>query len=217
MPIRSFVNTKNFNPDIEWDYKLYSPVNFGDILDLPGLYSWNISLSKSTYEKESEKKKKIIESLSSFHLKNKIDLEGTTNFSQFSGHIEETTELSDTYKVNINTASNFQELDFHRLLISQIVFNQPIYIGMSMDLKKRIYDHFNVLESVFYGKTILPDEDGKSFAERLNLLLDNNLKDLFSPTNFFVKVLYFKDINETELQKIEYLLNRFNKPKLGRI
>lgn len=136
--------------------------------------------------------------------------------------------------------NKFESYDFTNknssiyLKLATIFFSPPIYIGRSIDLKKRLKTHLDILRNILntgefensykiYDQSISDEEidnenESNCFANRIGKIISEIDKDsdFFKISNFFVKVIIFKEnIPDEDLNKIEYFLNRTYNPLAG--
>lgn len=110
-------------------------------------------------------------------------------------------------------------------LAAAAVFCPPLYIGISVKIKRRLQTHYQrlteclVQPSSFSLRDIqeADDSDDESgvFAERIgNLLKSNGIGD---PGRLFVKIVYVPGASFRELQQAEFFVNRAFVPLCGRL
>lgn len=110
-------------------------------------------------------------------------------------------------------------------LAAAVVFCPSLYIGISIDIQRRLRTHYKLLIDFLAQQSALAvpesveteDSDGESsaFAERIgSLLRDNNIGD---PGRLFVKVVYVPGASLRELQQAEFFVNRAFVPLCGRL
>ena len=125
----------------------------------------------------------------------------------------------------MNSAS-MRELAFNTLSRSAPVFSSPLYIGVAVDLRKRLRRHSHNLQAhrlnsagnVNYFDNVTEAKTRGSFAFRA-------AQQGFSPDNLEVWVLNISEFAEegatiedqrTVAEACEWLLNRWHRPQLGR-
>lgn len=104
------------------------------------------------------------------------------------------------------------------------VFSPPIYIGISVDIKKRllrhrkaILDNLNVTAPSPAGSPVVSmdtNAESKNFGERIaGLLRSHSLLDL---NHLYVKVIYQPQLGPNHLKEVEFFANRTFCPICGR-
>lgn len=96
------------------------------------------------------------------------------------------------------------------LKIASPSFTAPLYIGMAVNLRKRLRQHRNKISELRDQKNSL-DIDDTSEAGFANQVVARN----FDPTNLFVHIVEI-EIDTSENNDLENILNRINYPIFGR-
>lgn len=114
------------------------------------------------------------------------------------------------------------------VLSATTVFCPPLYIGISVDIRRRLKKHYNTLTDVlqrpsvpqaaptFTGldeANIDTDFESNVFGERIaSLLKKNNIGDA---AQLFVKILYVPGATKRDLERAEFFVNRAFVPLCG--
>lgn len=201
----------------------YNSFTYGNILNVPGIYSWHISPPKRKMNKDE--KINMLKAYVSFFNLNDIELTGQTSFHSYEGSLMDNKTTGKDFLDKIDYISNFDDDKFKNFVSALTFFHSTLYVGISTNLNDRIQTHSTTITEVLYQKKFseekfLNDEDGKSFFERVTLFLNKDktsIKNFFVPNCFFVKIIYLEKFNDKDLKSIEYLLNRTLKPKFGKL
>jgi len=109
--------------------------------------------------------------------------------------------------------------------IASTVFCPPLYIGISVNLRARLGEHYEALfQAMYQGSTYgnaneepVPQDTAREsafFGERMATALQHS--GLNSISDLFVKVVYAPNLEYSAIQATEYLLNRTFFPLFGR-
>lgn len=178
------------------------------IPDAPGLYSWHINLNSHNFD----------DYYKVFHQKRvSINIKGSLK-EQYKGNIRRTYDESHY---------SDSPIDMELCEFASLVFCPPLYIGISLNLKRRLSDHFDELEKVQTGKISLtaPKSLGRTdfdtivesshFAQRMGFSLKEFNK--INLDTLFIKTIELdKGYNRADLLKVEKYLNRTFVPMYGR-
>jgi len=186
--------------------KLYLPNQLGDIPELPGIYAWYISPRMHTKPQVYHEVFKQRE-LYSF-------VRGT---------------LQDNYEGQLTAKPyTFDIIQDKSLLIEAVrQFSPPIYIGISINLQKRIRTHIKMLNKFVYsrqgdevsdisGTEIDSEKESQYFAQRIGTVIRNS-KDSIDINSFTIKIMQLdKNCPKRKLLEVEKFLNRTFIPYYGR-
>ena len=189
------------------NHGVYKLNEFRNIPETPGIYSWHISTNNSKpndYHKIFKQKKV------------KVKVNGNLK-EEYLG------EAKRTYYDNNYDA----KLDSDLFEMASIAFCPPLYIGISINLGKRLNDHLRELEKIYFEKKALPKPveigqtdfdtivESKHFAQRFGFsILEMSQVTLSS---VFIKTIELDNTYKwSELQKVEKYLNRTFIPIYGR-
>jgi hypothetical protein len=146
--------------------------------------------------------------------------------------------LGETYNGQLNRAAAFasRSPEFAAMIASaSTIFCPPLYIGISLNIHKRLKSHRDALQLALSGgtpsiaalTTTTPssptssedsiedtDQESSLFGERLGRLLrEQNISDI---NNLFIKVIYQDAYDRKELLHSEAFVNRTFLPLYGR-
>lgn len=204
---------------IHYDY--YTSEYFSDIQNIGGIYSWHIS--PNVHLGSDNEKADTLNALLSFFSPNEIMLDGYTPFHNYKGLLEENVLDSINVQEKINRISSLTKENYLNVISTLLFFQSPLYIGISKTLKKRINKHSSILSQIYNEQKFVDDNEpentefGKRILEFIRSSEENQkIFYKFSPSNFFVKVIYINQFSKSELENIEYVLNRSIKPKFGK-
>jgi len=186
--------------------KLYLPNQLGDIPELPGIYAWYISPRTHTKPQVYHEVFKQRE-LYSF-------VRGT---------------LQDNYEGQLTAKPyTFEILQDQGLLIEAVrQFAPPIYIGISINLQKRIQSHIKMLNEFVYSRQkdlvsnvsdieVDSEKESQYFAQRIGAVIRNS-KDSIDLNSFTIKIIpLHKNYPKSKLFEVESFLNRTFIPYYGR-
>jgi hypothetical protein len=202
-------------------YEFYDNMSYSKILESPGIYSWRIAPLNA-----GENKAQRLSSLSSytsFFKPNDISLKGSNYFNQYDGKIQEVVSEKLQFQEKIESLSSLDNYKYLDLLVSLFLFTAPLYIGISDNLKFRISEHYNLICSSYETRDksqVESDLNSSDFGKRLSSFIslqkEANPGISFPPSCFYVSILYLDSYTKSELESIEFLLNRIIKPKFGR-
>ena len=208
-------------PKIEY----YSNLHFNDIENTSGIYSWHI-IPPNNINETNEKKIELLKLFVEFFNLNDIEISGKTNFHAYEGELIETKTNSNEFNNNIEKIVSFNNENYIHFLASLAFFPSTLYVGMSTKLKDRINQHFDSLNNIHSNLNYLPkslednleDKFGNRVIQFYKSFKDGGLlRKYFSPSNFYVKIMYVDNITDSNLKNIEYYLNRTIKPKFGKL
>lgn len=216
--IKCLLNHKT--DEIHFDYFDYE--HFSDIREKSaGIYAWH--LAPNSFLGEPSDNQINLEAAVSFFSPNDINLVGQTPFYNYNGSLNEDVANNLVIREKISNISNFEKTKYLEALSALIFFQTPIYIGISTTLKKRINQHADVLRQIHTTGTYLSssDEEDRRFGDRIINFINNKKSNneiflKFMPSNFFIKVFYLDAYKKSQLEDLEYVLNRIIKPKFGK-
>lgn len=174
----------------------------------PGIYAWYLSVDQKNFKDYFKlfKQKKVT-----------VSLKGALS-EEYTG------EAKHIYSKK--TFLKHSSPDFELCTLASFAFCPPLYIGISSDLNQRLDEHYSELQKVYFGKKVLaPPKLGKTdfdtivesahFAERIGHTL-RGLPDI-DLTALLIKTIEMPtSYSKTDLQKVEYYLNRTFIPIYGR-
>jgi hypothetical protein len=117
------------------------------------------------------------------------------------------------------------------VLSATTVFCPPLYIGISIDIKRRLKTHYETLIDFLQRPSSTPspsvsqtrvqsdesetdtDIESNVFGERIGSILKRN--NVFDPEQLFVKILYVPGATKRDLEKAELFVNRSFVPLCG--
>jgi hypothetical protein len=109
------------------------------------------------------------------------------------------------------------------LKVAAFAFGTPIYIGISLNLERRLSEHKKKLSDHMTTGEILDikdeiktdtDEESKHFAQRIASYL--NKRSTVGSNSLFIKTVEVdNDVKFSELQEVEKFINRTFTPSLG--
>ncbi|MFN7704056.1 MAG: hypothetical protein ACK5OS_05480 [Chryseotalea sp.] len=187
---------------------VYGLSDLHKIPNVPGLYAWYIAVSSANFSDYYKifKQKKVT-----------VKIEGVLQ-DKYHGEIQ-----------NIYNDKNFPSagIDYDLCEVASLAFSPPLYIGISIDLRKRLIDHSSELTKVLYGKLPLPSPlpigktefdtiyESAHFALRIgHTIVNYPTVDLAS---FKIKTLELpKSFTWQDLQRVERYMNRTYIPVYGR-
>lgn len=178
------------------------------IPDVPGIYAWYLKVDKGNIDDYFKiyKQKKVAVNVQ--------------------GHLKENYVGEAKHNYNPQDFLN-PGIDMHLCEIASLAFSPPLYIGISKALKKRLRQHADELEKIYYKKIKLstPPKVGKTdfdtivesehFAQRIG-------HSIVSFPKITLNSLYIRTIEMPagyvwhDLQKVEKYLNRTYNPVYGR-
>lgn len=178
------------------------------IPNVPGIYAWYLKMDGTNFDDYFKiyKQKKVAVSVQ--------------------GHLKENYVGEAKHNYNPVDFAN-PGIDLNLCEIASLAFSPPLYIGISKDLKKRLRQHSDELEKIYYGKVKLatPPKVGKTafdtivesehFAQRIG-------HSIVSFPKITLNSLYIRTIEMPtgyvwhDLQKVEKYLNRTYNPIYGR-
>ncbi|WP_207424296.1 hypothetical protein [Desertivirga brevis] len=190
------------------DHCVYALSELDKIPEVPGIYAWYLKLDSTNLEDYFKlyKQKRI-----------KVNIEGPLKES-YQGSIKSTYNAKDFESPSI---------DFDLCEIASLAFSPPLYIGISKNLKRRLNEHGDELEDIYFGKTKLSpptplrkidfdtEKESSHFAQRIGTTIKSFRKMKLSS-------LYIRTIEMpvgyiwNDLQKVEKYLNRTYNPIYGR-
>lgn len=192
----------------------YSVIAAQDIVQfanaVPGIYSWHYRLSHKVADRAADMRSyDRIYAAKSYGVTAQAPLGETL-----------------TGKVTRRPFTDSRDPEFSAVaLAAAAVFCPPLYIGISVDIQRRLRTHYKFLTD-FLAEPPTPavmdtvenedsDRESSVFAERIGSLLKvNNIGD---PGRLFVKVIYVPGASFRELQQAEFFVNRAFVPLCGRL
>ncbi len=211
MPVSESTAEYNFG---HGDRHEYSVIAAQDITRFaaskPGIYSWHYRLSHKTADRAADMK-----SYDRIYAAKSYGVSAHASLGEIlTGKITRN-PFTDSHVPEFSTAA----------LAAAAVFCPPLYIGISIDIKRRLGTHYDRLIK-FLAQPSIPaglgirepedsDEESGVFAERIGNLLRAN--DIGDPGRLFVKVIYVPGASFRELQQAEFFVNRAFVPLCGRL
>ncbi len=184
--------------------------------ELPGIYAW--------YFRLLDRPGNTIDTMKSFDslfASKSLDFEAKGNLGErFQGSAKRTPYLRDRTPDYVNA-----------LLSATTVFCPPLYIGISINIKRRLKTHYGTLNSFLQRsspasspQTTLPatnldgpdmdtDIESNVFGERIASILKRN--NILDPEQLYVKILYVPGATKRDLEKAELFVNRTFVPLCG--
>ena len=190
------------------NYCFYKLIELDKIPKSPGIYAWYLMADKSNffdyYKIYKQKKVEVI-------------IEGNLK-EKYNGEVR-----------NIYHDKDFKDtgVDFDLCNLASLAFSPPLYIGISINLNKRIKDHANELQKIYYDQIALSAPtslqktdfdtivESRHFAQRIGFTIKSFPSiDLNS---LFIKTIELPSgYSWATLQSVERYLNRTYIPIYGR-
>jgi hypothetical protein len=186
--------------------KIYLPNQVGNIPELPGIYAWYILPRMHTQPQ-------------AYH----------EIFKQRELHSVIRGILQDNYEGRLTAKPyTFGTIQDHSLLVEAVSqFAPPVYIGISINLQKRIQTHVKMLNEFVYSRQrdeisdvsdtdVDSEKESKYFAQRIGSIVRDS-KDSIDINSFVIKIIKLdKNYSKSKLFEVEKFLNRTFIPYYGR-
>ena len=180
-----------------------------DIPDAPGIYGWFAHLDQ--YNRDDY--------FRLFHQKNvSVEIKGNLK-EKYAGKVKRVSDEKDFENYN---------LDFLAGRLSSLIFCPPMYIGISINLKKRLKSHIRELTNIYHAPNSIQVQpnivgitefdtilESQNFAKRMGFTIKS--LDSITLNNLVIKTIEMPvGYSWNNLQRIEKYLNRSYVPIFGR-